>query len=977
MKAVRLGSGISRRLSTGRLLVGVSLLAIEVLSATQTSAQTVPAAPDAAAVAPVKDAQPSVAAPSDQTAVTPTTQESDPATATAAAQDIVVTGTRLTSGFVTPSPVTSISSAALEARAGANISQTLTELPQFKATNTGVTARGSLGTSATNQLALFGLGPSRTLTLIDGRRSIPSPIGNTIDSNQIPSTLVDRVDVVTGGASAQYGSDAIAGVVNIILKKKYEGLELVAQQGISQYGDNSDTLIGGTFGKRFGKLHVMVSGEYEDLGGVGTALTRPWGRRQTGLISLPTSRPAGTPAQVFADNATQNNVAPGSIILAGPAALVGQQFLPGGQLTPFDFGTLRGGNQSAGTTSNVGVCANCYGQLNVPFERTTARARVSYDLGADTEVWAEYSYYLLIPQTVSGLTYYNSSLRINANSPFLPAGVASQLAAAGSGSITVGTTNDAVGTGMQTGYHNQHLGAVGLKGKVFGDWKWDVFAQYGRYQLHNEQANVVKLGNYISATHAVRDAAGNVVCGPLATNPNAGSLNALQISRINTGCVPYNPIGGTPSQAAINYVTGTETNEITNKQLYVGGNLSGTLFDLPAGPLAVATGFEFQRYRARFGQDPDSGVFSIGNQTGFANDRDIYEGYVEADVPLMKDLPLINALNVNGAVRLADYNDIGTRTTWKVGGTWDLTDWVRLRVTRSHDIRAPAFSDRGLSSVIPALVRNPVTGASAVVTINNANGDFLGLGPETSEFLSYGVVLTPKGFLSGFRASADYFDMKIDNQISRPGTQFVIDECLLRNNAAYCPFVTQDNSTVGFSQVINPTINFGRLVNRGYNFEAQYAKNLQDFDLPGRVTLSGVVTHVYRFDTIAAGSVTHNAGVQLPKWRWNATLNYTVGAVASYVQVLGFGKTFYSPFLLDPTDDGYISSSATSISNNRFAGQSFINMGTTISVDERMQFFGTIDNLFNKQPPANSLFNNAAVYDSIGRRFKAGVRIRM
>jgi iron complex outermembrane receptor protein len=892
--------------------------------------------------------------------------------------DIVVTGTRLQTGFVSPQPVTILSGKSLEARAGTNIAATLTELPQFVQSNTPTSSRSSLGTTGLNVLNLFGLGGNRTLLLLDGHRlPIDVGAGNAADSNQIPSVLVDHIDVVTGGASAQYGSEAVAGVVNVILKDRFEGLQLNAQEGITQYGDGGNTLLSGLIGHKFGDhIRVIAAAEYEDSEGMGNQLQRAWGRRQVGLVSLGSGRAAGQPAQVFADHVAPNNVTAGGIIQPGatqPAGLVGLQFAPGGALTPFDFATPYG-TFSAGTTSNVGVCANCYNQLQVPLKRTTAFGRISYYTDGDTTFWAQYSYYHLVPQAVSGYTYYVPNLTILANNPYLPAAVASQVGANG---LLIGTTNDAMGTARQDGYHQQNVVAIGARGKFATTWKWDISAQHGFNLLENKQANEVNVANYVAATYAVRDASGNIVCGPMASNPNRGLASASQLANVQSGCVPFNVIGGTPSQAAIGYVTATETNRITDFQNSLTGNLSGTLLKLPAGPLAVAVGFDIQDNKAKFGRDPHAGSFNIGNQLGFTANRTVYEAYVETDIPIVNDIPLIKALNVNGAVRYAHYTDIGNNVPWKVGATWDLTSWFRLRVTESHDIRAPSFLESGLGFSGAQLLRNPITGVTALTPFTYTPGRAFNVGAEKSKFLSVGGVLTPQGILRGLRASVDYFDINLSNRITNPGAQFILDECYLRNNQSLCPLITKDSSTLGFSQVSTPSINYGNLLTRGMIYNFQYTEDLHDAGLAGVIGLTASATNTWHLSTITPLSTIDNAGVQIPKWKWNVTANYAINNVSAYVELVGFNHTFYSATLQDPSQSGYSASSPTSINDNRFKGANYFNVGGSINVGKKFTIYGTIDNIGNLQPPANVLYSTAGVYDVFGRRFKAGVRLKI
>lgn len=893
--------------------------------------------------------------------------------------DIIVTGSRLRAGFDSPTPVTALGQEQIETRAPTSIANIVNELPQVRNT-VGQTAntRNQVGPAGTNTVDLRGLGDIRTLVLVDGRRLPSNRDGGAPDTNAVPSLLVERVDVVTGGASAAYGSNAIAGVVQFVLKRRVDGLQLTAQAGVSERGDNASRFFGAAWGTDLtDRIHLMIGGEYADEEGVGTALTRSWGRREVGLLSLPATRAAGLPAQLFADNVRYNTMAPGSLVTSGP--LRGIAFLPGGQTTRFDFGTLSGGNQMTGSASNFGTSLNAYQNIKIPVERGVVLGRITADLGSGTEAWAEFGYNRLTVRGVSGFSYFREgNIRINIDNPYLPSSVRDQMVASGLTQITVGRSNDEIGPAKGENVTNEYRTALGLRGKIGGNWDWDMFAQWAHVDYLYNAVDLVLPANYNAAIYAVRDGSGNIVCGPLATNPN---LSAAQIPQVQAGCVPFNPFGlGSPSAAALDYVKGDEVLSNSTNLYQAAVNVTGTLFNLPAGPVAVALGGEIRREDTKVGQSPFSGLFNVGNLRGYSGDTTVKEGYLEATVPLLESLPLLHRLEVNGALRYADYSSFGGSTTWKVGGVWEPFDGLRFRVTRSRDLRAPTLGDLFKPGFIStAQLRNPATGVTGTVnqqTTNNPN-----LGPEIGNTFTAGAVLTPSRWIPGLSISVDYFNIRIDNVIATFGGQLVLNQCFINNVQQFCDLVTRDpNTPTGISLVRQTPVNAGTQKMRGLDMNLAYNTSLAGIGVGGRLTLNAYGSYIDRF-TISnpATPLQQNLFYTVPQFRYNVRAQYSNDRFSTYLQLTGFSSTRYNQLAVGPEDPGYNPASAQSISSNRFPAYRYLNAGFTVfaGAARKYQLFMTVDNLLDRDPPGNVFFNGANVYDMIGRTYKLGVRLKI
>ena len=915
------------------------------------------------------------------------TQEAEPVT------ELVVTGSRLKAGFDQPTPVSVVGAEQLAARAPSNIINVLLESPQFRNTNTQVGTRGTTA-AGINSIDLRGLGPQETLILLDGRR-LPSVFaGGPPDVNAIPGLLIDRVETVTGGASAAYGSDAMAGVVQFILKRNFEGLQATVQGGISSHGDDESVLAGFAWGKNVtDRLNIMVGGEYNYEKGVGTPLTRDWGRRESGLITMPANRPAGTPRRVFVDGLRFSTFTPGGLVTTGP--LRGLEFLPGGQTGTFDFGTSAGGNLMTGSTSNYGVSPIGYsGGLKVGVERVNVLARATYDLGGDTEAWVEGNYFHLSTNQLSNMNYFrdpaaNSGIIILRNNPYLPASVAAAMDANGLSRITIGRANDEIGPVRGRNTSEQFRVAAGLKGSFGGGWEWDGFLNYGWSQYKQIFGNQVLVANYNAALYAVRDGSGNIVCGDPLTNPN---LPASQRAQVQAGCAPFNPFGlGSPSAAAVDYVSGTEV-AVHKHHLYEGAfNVRGNLFDLPAGTVPIAFGVEARKVDTSVKESPLRGLFNTGNVAAFAGKYSVIEGYVETTLPILKDAFLARSLEVNGALRYADYSNFGGNTTWKVGVTWEPVEGVRFRGTRSRDVRAPTLGELFRSPVdANNVLTNRLTGVSGTVSTSQQSNP--ALQPEIGDTWVGGVVLTPK-FASGLRLSMDYYKIRISDAIFRlRNAQDVIDFCQVLNVQNACGQITfaapgtfDPAASPGFTFVSVANINAAVRNEQGLDFELVYSTSLDKVGLPGSLSINGSANYVIKSDNQSPGVLTNNRDVTNPRFRYNVRATYSDDWGAAYIQAIGFSKTRGSrETLIGPEDAGYDPTLDTSISQNRFPAYVYFNAGASFNVSEQFQLFVNVDNVLDRGPPSNAVVPGATTttyaasgYDPIGRRYRAGVRVRM
>lgn len=479
--------------------------------------------------------------------------------------DIVVTGSRVvTNGFKSPSPLTVLSTADIQRDAPTNIANFVNKLPQFNSSTTSQNTANSISdtNAGVNNLNLRGIGPNRTLVLLDGVRIVPSSIsgfylnGGAVDVNPFPDALVKRVDVVTAGASAAYGSDAISGVVNFVLDKDYKGIKGEIVGGLSDYGDDFTyraSLTGGT-GFAEDRGHFLVSGSYTHNNGVLTNEKRKWMLNATYVLI---NNPAytATNGQPFLIDAPQNGsalYAPGGLIGSGP--LRGTLFGVGGSTSMFNYGspsdgtTMSGGDWLATRTavsSYIGPAIS----LNPSITRKNVFTRLSYDLTDNIQVYGQFIY-----SNTKSMGFASAArvpnFTIYSGNPFIPASVQTQMTALGLSSFTM--SQDVISSIGKVESRSsrdffQYLAGAEGKVNVFGsEWSWDGFLTRSTSESNVSASHNLIRPRYALAVDVVRNpATGMPICRSTLTDPT-------------NGCVPYNPMGlGVNSQAAINYVSGT------------------------------------------------------------------------------------------------------------------------------------------------------------------------------------------------------------------------------------------------------------------------------------------------------------------------------------------------------------------------------------------------------------------------------------
>ena len=958
-------------------------------------------------------------------AIPATAQDAPPQDTQAKDGDVVVTGSRVVrSGFSAPTPLTVLTAEEIANQSPSNnLADFVNQQPALAGSTKPANSRLNLssGQAGINQLNLRNLDNSstgtRTLVLIDGHRSVGSTVNDIVDINTIPQGLVKSVEIVTGGASAAYGSDAVAGVVNFILDKKFVGLKMTVDSGISDYGDGGNYAATLTGGLAFAgdRGHIVFNADYARQEGI-FSVDRYW--NATGYVRITNpAYVAGSPGapqylttlrQVGASNSTPGGLITGS---AGGVAnrLRGIYFGQNGSINQFNFGNYTfpsptgasGPSLTQGGDWQVNDSGRRIG-LMPSDNRYGGYGRVSFDVASNVEIFAEGSYnrdravFNAGPNLSTGITYKPD------NAYLIQTLGAAQLA--GITSVTVATTAADLpyrGVNNERKVQRYLAGADGTF-QAFGKIAhWDVYGQYGRSDITEQLTNIMNTQAVLNATDAVFAPAGNAIGVAAGTIVCRSTLTAP-----TNGCIPLNRLGiGVANPAAFAYILGNPERDEVAEQKVGGANLSVTPFATWAGDVSVAVGGEWreesirgfvpQQYQPIINRDANgvaistTNTWSVGNYLPTNGRYNVKEAYLETVVPLGL------GLEFNGAVRETDYSTSGYVTTWKAGATWQPIRDFRFRVTRSRDIRAPNLSDlyqaggSNSDSVTNPFysatdaTKGPATYGYSATVIGNPN-----LKPEKSDSWNIGGVFTPR-FLPGFNASIDYFRIEVKDAIGSFGAQDIINLCQ-RGNQDFCASYMVDPTNATRLLFRSQPINFSRQLVRGIDFEAAYRVPLGS---ESSVTLHGTATRYLDnlLYTGIAGAVTVNqAGVNgsqggTPNWifHFSTTLDLPVTSITAVAR--GISSGIYSATGVECTSGCPISTTAApTYDNNHVSGLFYIDLNLTQHVhfgaDRDFQFFVNVTNVFNRAPllvPETGLAANTTYSDLLGRTYRAGVRIKL
>jgi outer membrane receptor protein involved in Fe transport len=896
---------------------------------------------------------------------------------------IVVTASRTASnGLDAPTPTQMIGAETIDRRGSETIMEVLNQNPAFKATRSPNANATNLSSPGQATADLRGLGGQRTLVLVNGSRIVPfAPAANqsvptTTDLNLMPTIMIDRVDVVTGGASALYGSDAVSGVVNLIMKTRYEGIDVRAQTGISEQGDDQRFRAGFLAGSGFagGRGHIVVSADYSDSKGVGSFYSRDWGRK--GQLTV-TDRTG--PTDLLLANNVVNSLGAGGVIVTGPAALVGMAFNPDGSLRRFNYGSPIDGRVMVG---GEGVSVNAQTTTVPAVERLTTYGSIYYDFSNSLTGYVEGGWSKAVGNMQSAVLRLDRQA-IRGDNPFLPAAVQALVAPAAT--INISRIGFDIGNNEFRVTNETPHGTVGLKGKLGDTWSWDAHSSYGINYYKQRATQVLITRNLNFAIDAVDMGRfltgvpdGNIVCRAVAQNNPAAA-----------GCVPLNLIGeGNTSQGARDYIWGEPAADVKYTQFTIAANLVGSLFDLPGGPLKVAVGGEYRKETEKLTSDPTAtvnGYLGAGNAVPYSGHFSVKEAYVEATAPIF------TGFSVNGAARYADYSTAGGQTAWKAGAVYEAVAGLIFRVSRSRDIRAPAINELySPGSVLTNPITLVVDGVSKTNNIpQNATAGNRSVQPELADTWTAGLAYQGRGGLRGVGLSIDYYKIDIGNAISNPTSAQVAALCSA-GDPAFCSAFTYGPDPANPGQRIHTsflagTLNLGSFKQEGIDMTARYSSRAAFLGSGGKYSASASGTYVLH-SIVDPGTVGST-----PLDQVGAMNPYSLGAIPTFRGNLS--QTLSNDQWEVSLETLYISSGIQDTTYNTPGGQTindnhvpatwYFNLSGKFfaGAEKRYEFFWAVNNLLDQDPRATPYFVlnapvNGQYYDKIGRRYTAGVRLR-
>jgi len=994
-------------------------------------------------------------------AAPPTTEKPPPASGAGngSVSEVVITGSLIKkSTFNSPTPMDVITHEQALITGNADTAQLL---QLSAAAASGEQINNSLsgfvnfpGGAGANTLALRGLGAQRTLILVDGERLGPAGIGGfvgPVDLNTIPSSIIDHVDFLKDGASSIYGSDAVAGVVNIITKKNQDGGDLQVYGNPSQYGGGNTYEVDGSYGKTWDKGYINVGFDWYRQNAV-TAAERPdtdcerdlvtAGGKSADIVDPTTGKDKCFGVQfsgefVGIEDLDLADAGYGNIYIPNKSAVAGGGFALGAGSPGLDLnGFQAAGLQICGTfvcapgaaTSTINTAATRASMALIPgttpdFEkadilspvsRYTATFNGGYNLSAHTQVYGSFMFNQRDSAQTTAAQLFSAVDPTNAGNPGFgfPLVVLPELL-----------------TDTQT--VNYYRGVIGIKGDLpnlwtLNNWTYDVYGQasyddayYKTEVTPTDRANAVfgagsdTPGNTLGANGASCNV--NAVTPGGVAGPGNETMAALEPG---TPCVPVNVFqalttGLTPAQQRFLFVT--EQGHTTYLQTYVNASTTGNLFNLPAGPVGAAVGFYLDRESIYDNPGPDSDENNIFNQSssGITQGSEHTEQvFGELNIPILKNLPLIKALNIDLSDRYSNYNSFGGDNTYTANFSWQVTDWFQVRGSYGTNFRAPTLFEQFLapttgfeeqfqidpcinyatSGVNPTVQKNCASlgipgdyaGTNGSATVSSGGGS--GLKPETSDSESIGVVFTPRLWGQSFSVAVDYYDFDIDNEVTQFGASNIIGQCMEATNFPanpFCQLFTRDltpgtTNYQGITSVEDNFVNVAKQIDQGMDVDVQTRLRIND---DWKASIDANLDWTFYNSTVLLGESATNllGSIGEPGFDGNVNWRLDHGPWSFDWYLFMVGQSSDTPF------------SDTVLTNFRGTGQtvtaqysaSFYTT-STIAVERRFDKFtihAGIKNLFNQEAPNISegddiqnrlgtiASGGVSQYDLIGRSF--------
>ncbi|MGL5837117.1 MAG: TonB-dependent receptor plug domain-containing protein [Sphingorhabdus sp.] len=951
------------------------------------------------------------------------------------AEAIVVTGTRIARPELTvANPIVAVTAEEIENTGQTNITDVLLRNPALTS-STGSSLSGGadagFGETGGNFLNLRNLGEDRTLVLVDGRRHVAGiPNSAAVDINSIPQDLIEKVDVLTGGASAIYGADGVSGVVNFVLKKNFDGLTARAQAGLSSRGDAASYLLSVTAGQNFADEKGNIAFAYEY-------------NRSERLSSFDRAF-SGDPARAFGiwrnlddfpddpnvpDRIVYNNLtwADSSIDGAIDLDLDGIPDFTGSGL-PYDRGiVLRSASGRAIGGSNTPT-AGYFGDLQPKTQRHAANLLASFEFSPAFRLFGEAKYVRATAFSV-GQPSFDFFTFIAPDNAFLNDRFG--LGAAPGGAL-LSRDNFDFGIRGETNRRETYRGVIGANGELYDNARYEVSYVYGQTSARNTQTSNLIADRYFAALDAVRDpVSGQIVCrstlDPTANiNPDNFDQPASTFTPgAGSACRPLNVFGnGVASAEALAFVLADNTNRSKVQQHVVSGSISGdfgALFELPGGPIGFAVGAEYRKEKSRAVPDQliQDGAFRDFAETAPSGGQfDVKEVFAELNVPILAEQSFAELLSLSAAIRVSDYSTIGTTTTWKIDGIYAPIEDIRFRGSYSQAVRAPNIGELFLpQSGTFAFVTDPcditrlndgastraancaaILGGLGLTAAEIANfspstdaqnttsrrglaGGNPDLTEETAKTWTAGVILRPS-FVPGLTMTFDWYDIVIRGAVNTPTAtelaELCVDQATIDNrfceNIFRAPgtgFVLGDGNDpqqrIGF--IVGPE-NVARIETSGADFSVRYAFQPGDGwgDLAINLT-GGYLNSKSEIPSVGAEVDDDIIEGYNPRWRGSASINWKIDQFS-----INYGVDYFSKTRRFELEQIEANPDLTDPRYFFFKERWLHDARLGFELDNGFEFYGGVNNIFDEKPSIGQL---SYPVSGIGRYFYVGAKVAL
>jgi iron complex outermembrane recepter protein len=935
-------------------------------------------------------------------------------------EQVVVSASRITiAGYTQPTPVTVIGAADLEKNAFANILDSVRELPEVTAPPSNISATNGSGGGANageNLVNLRNLGATRTLVLFDNQRVVASNITGGVDITTLPTNVISRVDVVTGGASAAWGSDAVAGVVNFVLNKNFDGFKATVQAGDTYNGNEREFTTQADWGGDFagGRGHLILAATMDVRPDNGLLIDEKWWRGAYWVSNPAYAAGNSQPQLIVANNVGLADATPGSLIVASPKgtgatpaaanALRGIEFVGAGIPQQVQFGNVTLGTLSNGGSLGAYDSEQPQEVVSLPQNTWTFFGFGRYKLTDTIQASMQLNYGFETERSRTDADF-QTAVTIQSDNAFIPASVRAAMQAGGITSFTIGTfqgenfntstltpqnffTEAEQGLTPDVLFNRRQLmrGVFTLEGEIGSDWSWATYYEYSQADIYIHTMGDLILANLTAAQDAVTVTAANVgksnlALGSIACRSSLPGQAAVVVGGITAqaGCSPIDVFGtGNVSPSAIAYADGNnaEFGDTQLEQNVWEASMQGTLpWELPAGKIAVAFGAGYRK-EAGVVNATALGVLAGYESANYSNfpsaSYAIWEGFGEVDAPILKD-NFVETLDFNAAGRITDYSTSGMVETWKLGLTSQVDDNIKLRTTWSVDIRAPQLNELFNAGAI-----NFGSGKDPKTQVTVANySDVTGnpnLVPEIARTFTAGVVLTPS-FIPGLSVSADWHSIDIAGEIAtlslstienqcNPTIQSVIHPGQLGNpNDPLCTVLIFNGppspgfTTPSFSEALQEPINVNKQTTSGLDLQANYTMDFWQ----GSLVWSGLATLTDETTTTQPGTaVSDSAGIGgVPKWRGTLAADYTTGPYSVTVE----GRWFGTSKISQTANTGNLATASTAnlYPTNEFEVPivAYLDLRASYKWNDNIQLYGAIDNATDVPPPLIPLTTNS------------------